>query len=60
MSTKIKSKFTSISQDNYTYGMDWGGNKVSISDLSNYRQYHTIWLEPISNWLVIPPKRSDG
>ena len=29
----------SESQDNYAYGMDWGGEEVSIGALNNYRRY---------------------
>ncbi|MEN0000150.1 MAG: methyltransferase domain-containing protein [Pseudomonadota bacterium] len=27
------------SQDNYAFGMDWGGDEVSIGSLTNYRRY---------------------
>ncbi|MEO1700940.1 MAG: methyltransferase domain-containing protein [Pseudomonadota bacterium] len=27
------------SQDNYAFGMDWGGDEVSIGSLTNYRKY---------------------
>jgi len=27
------------SQDDYAFGMDWGGDEVSIGDLQNYRSY---------------------
>jgi len=27
------------SKDGYVYGMDWGGDEVSIGELTNYRQY---------------------
>ncbi|MEH6515091.1 MAG: class I SAM-dependent methyltransferase [Halioglobus sp.] len=37
--TRLSDSSAIKDKDKYVHGMDWGGDKVSIGDLSNYRKY---------------------